>query len=357
MKKTILYFLLIISNVASAQFFKYSTVYVSAEINSPLAEQNHYMMDRISGELTDITIVNPYNYKLNLGIRKIARFDYENKAKAFYDGNENNISNASTLGAVDGYEYNAIFSLVRDRGQEFINQNFWLRYTNKYLLIKSEYQDKQEINLKHFGGEVRGRLAWGKFDFTLGVKHRTHPVYGFNPFDENFNIDDAWWSIAYDLGYVDEYYYVDGEGNGVDDWYDYYNWHWYNPDGVLIASTDEEFMKYHFGRAIDEYNREELKHLGLQQELSGVVGIAFYHYSKNFWLHMWGDIMPYHYGLSEYSYGNLTDTDKQEIDFDSGLIVGTKLTRRLGLFIEGRYQRYWDINNYEIKSGINYLFL
>ena len=123
----------------------------------------------------------------------------------------------------------------------------------------------------------------------------------------------------------------------------------------MIAETDEEFMKYHFGRAVDEYNRNELKRLGLQQELSVVMGIAFYHYNKNFWLHTWGDIMPYHHGLSEYSYVNIEESN-QILDFDYGMILGTKLNKRLGLFIEGRYQRYWNIKNYELKSGINYYF-
>ena len=86
MKKIILLFLILFTTTTSAQFFKYSTFYISSQINSPLAEQNHYMIDRMTGELTDITIVNPFNYKLNFGIRKIARFDYENKAKRFYDG-------------------------------------------------------------------------------------------------------------------------------------------------------------------------------------------------------------------------------------------------------------------------------
>jgi len=356
MKKLFLLFFIIIGFNASAQFLKYSTFYVSSQIQSPLTEQNRYMIDRMTGDLKDITIVNPYNYKFNFGIRKIARFDYENKAKRFYDGSEHNISHAATIGAVDGFEYNATLSMVRDRGNEFVNQNYWLRYVDDYFLIKGDYQDKQEIKLKHFGGEFRFRAKAWKFDLTAGVKHRTHPVYGVNPFEENFSPEDSWWSIAFDLGYQDEYWFYDGDQNGEDDFYDYFNWRWYAPDGTLIAETDEEFMKYHFGRAVDEYNRNELKRLGLQQELSAVVGLAFYHYSKNFWIHSWSDLMPYHHSLSEYSYINI-EQNKQFYDFDCGIILGTKLNRKLGLFVEGRYQRFWNIKNYELKSGINYLFL
>jgi len=232
MKKLLTILFLLVTIVANAQFFKYSTFYVSGNINSPLAEQPHYMMDRATGEFTDVTIVNPYNYELNLGLRKIARFDYENKAKNFYDGSENSISNTASIGAVSGYEYLLSCAFVRDRG--------------------------------------------------------------------------------------------------------------------------EEFMKYHFGKAIDEYNQRELKAMGLQQELSTVLGIAYYTYIPKFWIHGWVDVLPYHHGLSEYSYVDMDIEDKEVLDFDTGLIFGTKITKRLGLFIEGRYQRYWNIDNYELKTGINY---
>jgi len=354
MKKLLTILFLLVTIVANAQFFKYSTFYVSGNINSPLAEQPHYMMDRSTGEFTDVTIVNPYNYELNLGLRKIARFDYENKAKNFYDGSENSISNTASIGAVAGYEYLLSCAFVRDRGEEFVNHNYWLRYVRNNWLIKGEYIDNQDIKLKHFGGEVRGRVKVGKFDFTAGVKHRNHPVYGHMPFEEDFNTSDPWWTIAYDLGYEDEYWFFDGEQNGIDDPYDYFNWKWYTPDGELIANTDEEFMKYHFGKAIDEYNQRELKAMGLQQEISAVVGIAYYTYTPKFWIHGWIDVLPYHRGLSEYSYVDVDIEDKEVLDFDTGLIFGTKITKRLGLFIEGRYQRYWNIDNYELKTGINY---
>ena len=97
--------------------------------------------------------------------------------------------------------------------------------------------------------------------------------------------------------------------------------------------------------------------MGLQQELSAVVGVAYYVYNPKFWLHAWSDVLPYHKGLSDYSYITMDIDDKKELDFDIGIIFGTKITKRLGLFVEGHYQRYWNIKNYEFKTGINYLFL
>ena len=40
------------------------------------------------------------------------------------------------------------------------------------------------------------------------------------PFEEDFNTGDPWWTIAYDLGYVDDYWFYDGEQNGIDDPYE-----------------------------------------------------------------------------------------------------------------------------------------
>ena len=73
-------------------------------------------------------------------------------------------------------------------------------------LVKGEFIDNQKIKLKTFGGDVRGKVDIGGFNITAGIKHRSHPVYGVNPFMENFDLEvDPWWNVAYDLGYEDEY--------------------------------------------------------------------------------------------------------------------------------------------------------
>lgn len=358
MKRLIFIFLLLVPIISWGQFFKYSTFYISGSMNTPLKEEPRYTIDRVTGEYLDLTEVNPADYSITLGIRKIARFDYENRAKVFYDGSENSVSNKAPTGALGGFDYLGNFSMVRNRGEEYTNHNYWLRYVHKYFLVKVNYEDNQDIQLKHFGGEVRAKLSTSGFDFTAGAKHRTHPVYGYVPFEEDFNLDeDPWWNIAYDMGYEDQYYYVDGEGNGVDDWYDYYNWYWFAPDGTQVAQTDEEFMKYHFGNAINHYNKVTLDSIGLQQEISAVLGVAYYTYTPKFWLHTWVDVLPWHKGLTDYAYRNMILEDKKEVDFDTGLIIGTKLTKRLGMFIEGSYQRYWGIDNYRVKAGINYIIL
>ena len=63
--------------------------------------------------------------------------------------------------------------------------------------------------------------------------------------------------------------------------------------------------------------------------------------------------MPFHYGLDDYSfdYGDGLDN----LDWDSGMILGYRIKKHLGVFIEGTHQRYWNKPLYESKFGFNYL--
>ena len=56
-------------------FFKYSTLYTSMTMNTSFIEDEDYMA--IDRGYEDVTQVNPYDYNLTIGLRKIARFDYE----------------------------------------------------------------------------------------------------------------------------------------------------------------------------------------------------------------------------------------------------------------------------------------
>ena len=48
-------------------------------------------------------VETPYVYSLTIGIRKIARFGYENIANTFYDGTESNYTDSATVGKVQGF--------------------------------------------------------------------------------------------------------------------------------------------------------------------------------------------------------------------------------------------------------------
>ena len=91
--------------------------------------------------------------------------------------------------------------------------------------------------------------------------------------------------------------------------------------------------------------------MGLQQEVSGVIGADYYLYSSHTWIHSWASVYPIHKGFSDFSYnypGNSTE-------WDIGVVFGVKFNNHFSIFVEGRHLKYWDIKSYEMKTGINYL--
>ena len=40
---------------------------------------------------------------------------------------------------------------------------------------------------------------------------------------------------------------------------------------------------------------------------------------------------------------------------DAGLILGYKVNKSLGTFIEGKYNKYWNREWYDFKFGVNYV--
>ena len=116
--------------------------------------------------------------------------------------------------------------------------------------------------------------------------------------------------------------------------------------------------------------------MGYQSETSLVLGADFYHYGESWWLHAWGNWLPWHYGHDKYSYHNADsynnhiEDGKEPYDFmymnpmwmswndyDLGAIFGVKIQDNLGVFAEGRYLYYWERPAYDIKLGVNYQFV
>jgi hypothetical protein len=44
---------------------------------------------------------------------------------------------------------------------------------------------------------------------------------------------------------------------------------------------------------------------------------------------------------------------KQWSDYQGGLIVGWKITKTLGIFLEGEYTKFWDSEIYNSSVGLN----
>ena len=323
--------------VSNAQVLRFSTFYASFSTGAPFSENQSFIVDGVagSGQLVEITQVSKPNYNLTIGLRKIARFDYQVKQGNFYTGSEDESSDYATISNAPGLEYLFRYSSIRNRGIQFKQQEYKVRYISNNYTARASYVDDGLIDLKYTLGEVRLRKSFGNIDLTLGVAHRSHPVYGYSPIEAWFAIPENkhWWQLAYEFGYSD-----------TED-------HVWTYEEEVIAESDPEFYSYHFGDAVNEYNKQQLRAMGLQQEVSGVIGADYYLYSAHTWIHSWASVYPIHKGLSDFSYNYLNSST----EWDVGLVVGVKFNKHFSIFVEGRHLKYWDIKSYEMKTGINYL--
>jgi len=356
MKKLILLFLLI-STISTAQdnikdFFKYSTFYTSMSMNTSFSEREDYIA--IDKGYENVTKINPYDYNLTFGIRKISRFDYEYKVKTWYYGTEKAVADNVTIGNSVGWEYLFNYSFIRSRGDKYTEQNYWIRYLGNRCVTKFQYKDNQRVDLKYTSFDTRYRLNSGNWDFTAGIVIRTHPAYGFVPI-RDFWVpgESTFQQLAEDFNYAPEQW-IQGF---------YVNNNWYDVSGgdsVLVATSNDEFFNHYFGDAVASFNEREIEKLGIQKEISTVFGLAYYKYTPTFWLHAWVNCMPYHVGLDDYSFDYFDPVYNNEtvpawIEWDAGIVLGTRITKNLGLFVEGTHMRYWMKPVYEVKFGFNYL--
>ena len=402
------------------KFFKYSTAYASFSLNAPRHQDDRFAIvgGLSTGQLEfkrEKRELEP-DFQKSLGIRKIGRFKYEPKrgvknagnGGTWYDGSEQSANENATFGPVKGWEFLAKWSEGRQWGDDYLNQEYWLRYVGEWFMVKGGYTELGLEDVQYVHGDFRVKKSIGGLNISAGVKHRQHPVYGFDAaildttwyrgqwweFAENaFNVDDNMW---FDPTMKDEddnwlkqqlYEYdpvsgelreIEGAGPFWNEGGEYWghDWLWRDEDGRIFAYTDREYFLYHFPGMLEEYIHEVKTDLGFQRETSLVLGGDFYHYAENWWLHAWGNWMPYHYGHDTYSYHN-ADSYKQHKDdkrlphlfefsepswkawndYDIGAIFGVKIKDNLGVFSEGRYLYYWDKPAYDLKFGINYQFV
>ena len=402
------------------KFFKYSTAYASFSLNAPRHQDDRFAIvgGLSTGQLEfkrEKRELEP-DFQKSLGIRKIGRFKYEPKrgvknagnGGTWYDGSEQSANENATFGPVKGWEFLAKWSEGRQWGDDYLNQEYWLRYVGEWFMIKGGYTELGLEDVQYVHGDLRIKKSIGGLNISAGVKHRQHPVYGFdaaildttwyrgqwwNFAESAFGIDDNMW---FDPTMQDEdgnwlkqqlYEYdpvtgelreIEGAGPLWNEGGEYWghDWLWRDEDGRIFAYTDREYFLYHFPGMLEEYIDEVKTDLGFQRETSLVLGGDFYYYADNWWLHAWGNWMPYHYGHDTYSYHN-ADSYKQHKDdkrlphlfefsepswkawndYDIGAIFGVKIKDNLGVFSEGRYLYYWDKPAYDLKFGVNYQFV
>ena len=101
--------------------FKFSTFYAAVNGGTSLSDVNTFSVN--TGQLTSGVVKTPFDYSINLGVRKIARFQYENRANTFYNGTENTYSDAANIGKIKGFEFLFEGDLKRVQGKSYIDQH------------------------------------------------------------------------------------------------------------------------------------------------------------------------------------------------------------------------------------------
>ena len=346
MKKLILLFLLI-SNIAYAQFdykafckktFKFSTFYAAASGGTSISDVDVFS---VTNGLETSTIKTPFDYNLAFGIRKIARFGYENRANTFYDGTENSWSDGASIGKVKGLEFLFETDIKRQEGVDYTDQHHFIRYVGGWYILKGEYLQDGFADIEYFETTQRLRLHWKGISFNIGAAQRLSEPYGYDPLEE--------WMLS--NGNIHYTYLAIQEGYNVD----VYNSVYTDPGGNVVATSPEVWEEVVIPRMLSDYTEKKRNELDRKMLQSLVIGFDFYHYKKDFWLHSWANIMPWHYddgGM--YTYHNYNDK-KQWYDYSGGLIFGYKYNKHLGTFVEGKYNKYWNREWYDFKLGINYV--
>ena len=330
--------------------FSNSTLYSSVSMGTPYVKGIEEVED---------------DYKYSVGLRKIALFPYQS-SKKFYKGDESALSDNALFGAVDGLEYLFSASFVKNRGHEFIDQEYWLKWSNKNLITKIKYLEKESRDLQFASIDLRYKLGLGPVIFSIGGNVMGHPVYGHPAYED---YEYPWWYLAYDYGYTD-YLVPLHDLNGNDEIDNYYIWietdpiteegywemfyeeasyYWEDSDSVAVAYSDSEFYEYYMPDIIRQYN-EDNKIKEWQAEASIAIGLDFYLGNDKFYSHIWLNSYKESKGLTDKSYKG------GEQQYDVGMLLGAKLGKHIGIFMEGSKLNYYGREQYNVSTGVNWRF-
>tara|TARA_R110001592_G_scaffold349226_1_gene644048 strand:+ start:216 stop:1310 length:1095 start_codon:yes stop_codon:yes gene_type:complete len=321
--------------------FKFATFYGAVNGGNSISDVDVFS---VTNGLQTNVVETPYDYSITFGVRKIARLGYENRANTFYNGTENSFSDAATIGKVKGFEFLFEGDYTRQQGENYLNQHHFLRYIADEWIAKVEYLQDGFADIKYFEASQRYRYKLGnKLSFNIGAVQRIAEPYGYDPLEE--------WTLSNgNLHYTDlaiqEGYSITFDGlGGVE---------YYNPSGSLVAENTQIWEGVVIPSMLADYTEKKRNELASTIQHSVVIGFDYYHYTKEFWVHSWGNIMPYHYDAGgEFSYH--TYNEGQWLDYSGGLIFGYKLNKHLGVFLEGKYNKYWNRNWHDFSVGVNYV--
>ena len=321
--------------------FKFATFYGAVNGGNSISDVDVYS---VTNGLETSTIKTPFDYSLAFGVRKIARLGYENRANTFYNGTEKSFSDNATIGKIKGFEFLFELDYTRQQGINFLNQQHFLRYVADQWIAKVEYIQDGFADIEYFEASERYRQKLGKkLSFNVGAVQRLSEPYGYNPLEE-------WMLSNGSLHYTDlaiqEGYTVIFDGQGGETYY--------NPSGNLVAENTQIWEGVVIPTVLADYTEKKRNELSQTLQHSLVIGFDFYHFTDDFWVHSWGNLMPYHYDDGgQYSYHKFNNG--QWIDYSGGLIFGYRFNRSLGVFLEGKYNKYWNRNWHDFSLGLNYV--
>ena len=322
--------------------FKFSTFYAAVNGGNSLSDVNTFSVN--TGQLISGVNKTPFDYSINLGVRKIARFQYENRASVFYNGTENTYSDAANVGKIKGFEFLFEGDLRRVQGKNYVDQHHFLRYVADDWIAKVEYLQDGFADIKFFEASQRYRYnVSNKFSVNVGAAQRLAEPYGYDPLAE-WLLNNG--NIHYTYLAIQEGYTVDfSDPNMIT---------YSNPSGNIVATNTEVWEALIIPDVLANYDERKRNEQGYKMEYSMVLGFDYYHYSKEFWIHTWGNVMPYHVNTNnEYSYHNYQGG--QWVDYSGGLIFGHKFNKHLGVFAEGKYNKYWNRKWHNFSVGVNYV--
>ena len=177
--------------------------------------------------------------------------------------------------------------------------------------------------------------------FSIGAAHRLAEPYGYDPLEE-WVLDNG--NLHYTYLAIQEGYTIDVKNSEYRD-----------PNGNVVANSSDVWKEVVIPTVLSDYSTRKRNELSRIMQHSVVIGFDYYYYDKNYWLHSWGNILPYHYDNgNEFSYHNYNNGE-QWYDYSGGIIFGRKIDKQLGIFAEGKYNKYWNREWYDFKLGINYV--
>ena len=218
-----------------------------------------------------------------------------------------------------------------------------IRYVADKWIAKLEYVEDGFADVKFFESSQRYRHDYKGISVNVGLAQRMSEPYGFDPLAEwllsNCNLHYTF--LALEQGYTVEF---DGQGGAE----------YFDPSGKSVATSTEVWEAVVIPEMLANYTEEKRNELPIQWTHSWVVGFDYYKYTKKSWLHAWGNLMPLHYSDDENEFSYYNFNGGQWMDYSGGLIFGHWLSKNLGIFVEGNYNKYWNRTWHGFSAGINY---